>query len=377
MRRLYIDCEMGVSGGSLANALMSLGKKQEECYQRLLEAGYPSELLYVKHNEDCFGYQADELMFMDSSDSDDPTSFAKGMSFISNLTFPKAVGASMQKFFDLAESSDIQKLWTLPRIKSFIAETACICMALAELNPGMILVSAVDAGCGVLETEQGNMPVPSAAILNLLDGMELAEAHHGEKCTLDGALILKGLEPFTERRPRMRSPQLGVGDDCNRGLFTMVYLYEAEDQSSIAELACNLDDMTAEEVAFAKEIFCKAGALDVYTTRIGMKKDREGIMLTVMCRMAQRMEMIELIFKHTTTLGIREYESTRYRLSTSKREVNLPEGIVHLKYAAGYGVHRSKAEFEDLKEIALKKNCSIREVRDMAHKLGKGEKDHD
>lgn len=93
----------------------------------------------------------------------------------------------------------------------------------------------------------------------------------------------------------------------------------ADEGDRIIELACNLDDMTPEELAFAMEELFSLGALDVYFTNIGMKKSRPGVKLTCMCREKQRERMLECIFKHTTTLGVREYACKRYELGRSEK----------------------------------------------------------
>ena len=82
----------------------------------------------------------------------------------------------------------------------------------------------------------------------------------------------------------------------------------------IYELSCNLDDMTGEELRFAMEVLLSAGALDVYTLPIGMKKNRPGVMLNVLCRPEKREELVRLLFLHTTTIGVRETRHDRYIL---------------------------------------------------------------
>jgi uncharacterized protein (DUF111 family) len=132
----------------------------------------------------------------------------------------------------------------------------------------------------------------------------------------------------------------------------------------MAELACNLDDMTPEELAYCEQLLYDAGALDVYTTRIDMKKGRPGIMLTCMCMQAQKETMLELLFQNTTTLGVREYVSQRYRLNTTNRTIETSYGTVHVKDAEGYGTKRTKPEYEDQAAIARRTNRPISEIRD-------------
>ena len=131
----------------------------------------------------------------------------------------------------------------------------------------------------------------------------------------------------------------------------------------VVELQCNLDDMTPEDIGFAVETLLENGALDVYTTAIQMKKNRPGVLLSVLCRPEQREHMVGLLFRHTTTLGIRETEHRRYTLERSSRQAETPWGAVAVKRAQGWGVTREKPEFDRLREIAKKENLSMTEVR--------------
>ena len=132
----------------------------------------------------------------------------------------------------------------------------------------------------------------------------------------------------------------------------------------MVELACNLDDMTGEGIAFAMERLLAAGALDVYTAAIGMKKSRPGVMLCVLCREEQREDMVHLLLRHTTTLGVRETRHRRYTLSRSQDTVDSPWGPVARKTSQGWGVRRQKPEFEDLARIAREQDLTLDQVRD-------------
>ena len=140
----------------------------------------------------------------------------------------------------------------------------------------------------------------------------------------------------------------------------------------IYELSCNLDDMTGEELGFAMEVLLSAGALDVYTLPIGMKKNRPGVMLNVLCRPEKREEMVRLLFLHTTTIGVRETRHDRYILRREEQTLQTPFGPVRGKSVEGYGVRRSKPEYEDLRRIALEQGISLRQAREMI--FGKDEK---
>lgn len=133
-------------------------------------------------------------------------------------------------------------------------------------------------------------------------------------------------------------------------------------RAQITELVCSMDDMTAEAVAFAMETLLENGALDVYTTPIGMKKSRPGILLTVTCPAREKEKLLRLIFLHTSTFGVREYESRRYALTRTVTEENTPWGVVRKKTGEGYGVKKYKYEYADLTRIAKENGVSIREA---------------
>ena len=139
----------------------------------------------------------------------------------------------------------------------------------------------------------------------------------------------------------------------------------------ICEFECNIDDMTAEELAFAAERLMEEGARDVTLSPIGMKKGRPATLLTVMCadEEAEKERLIGLIFKYTTTLGIREVVSERYILDRTEKTLDTPYGSVRVKEVNGYGAKRSKIEYEDLARIAKEQGISIAEARNLISKL--------
>ena len=121
--------------------------------------------------------------------------------------------------------------------------------------------------------------------------------------------------------------------------------------------------MTGEDLSFAKDKLLKEGALDVFTTAIEMKKNRPGILLSVICRENDRKRMAECIFKYTTTIGIRQTEHDRFILERNEETISTTLGDVSVKFVSGYNTSRHKIEFSDLKKIAEKNDLSIAEVR--------------
>lgn len=133
----------------------------------------------------------------------------------------------------------------------------------------------------------------------------------------------------------------------------------------IAELVCNIDDMTAEELAYGAQVLRDAGALEVYTLGATMKKDRPGVEFTCVCRREDRQEMAALMFRHLSTLGIREHLCQRYVLERTMETRQTELGPVRMKVSRGYGVEKEKPEFEDLKKLAQESGMSLREVKEL------------
>jgi len=130
----------------------------------------------------------------------------------------------------------------------------------------------------------------------------------------------------------------------------------------ITELVCTLDDMTPEAVAFAQETLLTAGALDVFATPTVMKKGRTGIVFTCLCRINDRDTIIPLIFKHTSTLGVREYIVNRYILQRTQSTIQTKYGEVHVKSSSGFGVTRSKPEYDDIAAVAREHGVTLGDV---------------
>ena len=167
--------------------------------------------------------------------------------------------------------------------------------------------------------------------------------------------------------PEMRLEKIGIGTgtkDFETANILRAFLGEGEDLApeTVLELRCNLDDNTPEEIGFAMERLFEAGALDVFTAPIGVKKNRPGIMFTVLCKQEQRDALLSCLFRHTGTLGVRETLCPRYTLRRSLRTVETEAGPVRVKIAEGFGVRREKPEYEDLARIARERGISLRQA---------------
>ncbi len=245
-----------------------------------------------------------------------------------------------------------------------IADITAVCMLIDRLSPDEIVVSPVHAGSGQVKCAHGILPVPAPATAHILKDVPIyGGSIRGELCTPTGAALLKHFAARFDSMPVMKTQAIGYGMgkknfeevNCVRAMLGEAISTGDE----IYELSCNVDDMTGEEVGFAVERLFAAGALDVYTIPIGMKKSRPGVLIHIMCYKADRETMIRTAFKYTTTIGIRESGLSRYVLERHIETCETPYGAVRCKVSSGYGVERRKYEYDDLSRIAREKDISI------------------
>ncbi len=250
-----------------------------------------------------------------------------------------------------------------------IADVLAVCMLMEELAPERVLCSPVELGGGTVRCAHGVLPVPAPATARLLEGVPVTKgAVNTELCTPTGAALLRYFVQDFVPMPALRLERMGVGlgkKEFARPNALRAYWGEEEQQSEhLVELRCNLDDMTGEALGFAQERLLEAGALDVWTQGIGMKKNRPGVLLCVLCAEEKREALLALLFQHTTTLGVRAFPCERYGLRRSVEERKTPLGSVRVKTADGFGVHREKPEYEDLARLARENDLSLADVRE-------------
>ena len=251
-----------------------------------------------------------------------------------------------------------------------VTDVVAVCWLLHDLAPEQIVASPVHVGCGQVRCAHGILPVPAPATAYILQGVPTyGGSVQGELCTPTGAALLKHFVQRFGPSPVMRVEKTGYGmgkkdfeaANCVRAMLGQTQ----EESTTIAQLACNLDDMTPEALGFAQERLWEAGALDVTTAPIGMKKNRPGVQLTCLCRLEDREKLVSVLFAHTTTLGVRESLCARYTLARSQRTVETEHGPVRVKEARGWGVTREKPEYEDVANIAREQGLILDQVKEL------------
>ena len=383
MRTLYLDCGMGAAGDMLTAALLELLPEPESFVAELNGLGIPGMEFSAEKCQKCgvsgthmavkvYGQEEGEAHPHTHGSLHDIRTIVQALPI---STMVKLDILSVYEEIAQAESHvhgvpvnqiHFHEVGSLDAV----ADVTAVCLLLHRLNPEQILASPVHVGSGTVKCAHGILPVPAPATAYLLRGIPMYGGEiSGELCTPTGAALLKHFVTEFGKMPPMRVESIGYGmgkKDFPRANCVRALLGETQEAGDeIAELRCNLDDMTGEDIGFAMEALLAGGALDVFTTPIGMKKSRPGVLLTVLCRPAEQETMTRLLFRHTTTLGVRVGLCSRFTLRRSEEVTQTPYGPVRRKISRGYGVCREKPEYEDLAAIARAQGKSLAEVRAM------------
>ena len=254
-----------------------------------------------------------------------------------------------------------------------VADVVGVCLLMERLNASRVVCSPVHVGSGYVRCAHGVLPVPAPATALILEGVPTyGGAVRGELCTPTGAALLKHFVTEFGDRPVMTARRIGYGmgkKDFERANCVRAFLGESEGKREpIVKLECNLDDMTGEEIGYAMDRIFAAGARDVYTTPVGMKKNRPGILLSCVCGEEEADAVAEAVMKHTSTLGIRRWNGTRYVLERRIEQEDTSFGPVRVKRAEGMGTRKRKAEYDDLIRIAEERNLDLRTLRALLDK---------
>jgi len=303
------------------------------------------------------------------------TSMAEIESIINSLKIPENVKADIIEVYKLiaaAESNAHGKPVTDIHFHEVgtmdaIADITSVCLLFDKIGAQSIFSSAINVGSGQVHCAHGILPVPAPATAFILKDIPVYSNHiKGELCTPTGAALLKHFVNHFGTMPPIKMSAIGYGmgkKDFEAANCVRAILGDSDEKpETILEYTCNLDDISAERIGFAMEQLFAAGAVEAYTIPVTMKKSRPGNLLCVMCRERDKHKILQTIFKHTTTLGVRENISNRYFLERSIETVKTEFGDIRIKRAEGYGVKREKYEYEDLAAIARKTGLSIEEI---------------
>lgn len=408
MKTLYLECNMGAAGDMLMAALSELVPDPDAFVAKMNALGLPGVRVERQKSEKCGIVGTHMAVTVDGAEEHDHhdhnhhdhdhdhhdhhdhdhhdhdhhhahghhhASVSDIESIIDGLDVPAAVKADAKAVYGRiaeAESAVHGRPVALVHFHEVgaldaVADVVGACLLMREIAPEQVIVSPVHVGSGEVRCAHGVLPVPAPATARILEGAPIyGGGVRGELCTPTGAALLKHFATRFGDMPAMALEKTGYGmgaKDFERANCLRAMLGEtAEGGETACELRCNLDDMTGEEIAFAAEALRSAGALDVWTEAVGMKKGRPGVLLTCLCAPEREAEFAALMLKHTATIGVRGQTVRRYTLAREEIRLDTPRGPVRAKISRGYGVDRVKPEYDDLAEIARREDLPLRDV---------------
>ncbi len=410
MRTLYLDCGMGAAGDMLSAALLELLPEPEEFVRSLNALGIPgvafarersvkcgitgTHLRVTVHGEEeghahAHDHGHDHGNGHDHGHHGHPHEHPHGHEGHHHHSGMEEIGHIVRDHLDLSERvrEDVLAVYRLIAqaesrahgvpveeihfhevgTMDAVADITAFCLLMDRLAPDAVVASPVCTGFGQVRCAHGILPVPAPATAFLLEGIPSYGGHiRGELCTPTGAALLRHFADRFDQMPVMRVERTGYGmgqKDFEAANCVRAMLGETETPSDeVCKLECNVDDMTGEAVAFAMERIFAAGAVEVFTLPAGMKKGRPGILLQALCHEGERQAVLAAIFRHTSTIGVRESRMRRHVLARRVETVETPDGPVRCKISRGCGVERRKLEHEDLAGIARSEGISLAEA---------------
>jgi uncharacterized protein (TIGR00299 family) protein len=241
--------------------------------------------------------------------------------------------------------------------------------ALRRLGVDRFAASPVNVGGGTVKISHGTYPVPPPATARLLEGVPVFGEGTTERCTPTGALLLSGHVSQYGPLPPMRLANIGYGagtrDTADRPNVLRVLLGETEGGTGdrVLVLEAEIDDASPQILGGLLELLLALGVKDAYLTPVQMKKSRPGVLVTVLTAPSQREAVEELLFRETTTLGIRRQEWDRTTLERETVSVTTAYGSIGVKVGRRAGrVYNAQPEFEDCRRAAQAAGVPIKEV---------------
>lgn len=400
MNTLYLQCNMGAAGDMLTAALYELLPNREEFLHTLNHMGLPGVEFHAVPAQSCglSGTHMDVVVHGEREESLDHhhghhhhehehehghehhhhhhhTTLHDVEHLIGHLNLPAPVLEQARAVYHRLAQAESKAHGVEVDLVHFhevgaldaVADVAAACYALYLLHPDEVVVSPVHVGSGMVHCAHGIVPVPAPATAHLLEGVPCYGGDiQGELCTPTGAALLTTFATRFGPMPPMVLEHTGYGmgkkefpaANCVRAMLG----HTQDTENVILELVCNLDDMTPEALSFACQRLLEEGALDVYTLPGCMKKGRPGWQLVALCDPAHKDPLIHQVFALTSTTGLRVRTCEKHVLDYTITTRETPYGPVRVKKAQGYGVRRSKPEYEDMARIAREHKITLKQI---------------
>lgn len=383
MKTLYFDCFAGASGDMILGALVSAGVRPEALIAQL-------ELLGVSgwhidfEQVDRSGISATYAR-VQTAHEHAHRHLSDILKIIHDSRLTAGVKDRAARIFSLLAEAESQ-VHNQPIEKIHFHEVGALdaiidvcgaAIGFELLGIERFISSPLRVGAGMTEMAHGRFPIPPPAVAELLKGKPIyAGEIEGEFVTPTGAAIITAVCQDFASFPLMKVEASGYGAGSrNHNKFPnalRLLVGETEDSTAAADetllmIETNIDDLSPQVVGYVMDRAFELGALDCYLTHTQMKKNRPGLLVSVLCRPEEREKFLQMLFAETTTIGARSYEVMRRALARETVRVETQFGPIDVKVAhSNNGAVNAMPEFEQCRAAAQKAGVPLREVQDAA-----------
>ena len=379
MKVLYFDCFSGISGDMIVGSLLDLGLPFEVLDSELKKLSVKNfSIRAVKVVKS--GVAATKFDVQVGHEHAH-RNFAVIEKIINESDLDECVKAAAIKVFRrLGEAEATVHGTTLDQIHfhevgavDAIVDIVGACIGFHQLRVDQVRVSSLNVGSGVVQCAHGTLPVPAPATAELLKGVPIySNQAVGELVTPTGAAIISSVASEFGGLPafKIRTVGYGAGTKDIPGMPNVLRVMEGESQDArdeavpetlVGVIEANIDDMNPQCYGHLQERLLTLGALDVFATSVQMKKNRPGILLTVICPIPLEEVVIETIFRETTTIGIRQHASYRHVLARQTETVPTDFGDIRVKVSRLKGkIVNFAPEYEDCRAAAIRHNVPLK-----------------
>ena len=400
MRTLYFDCFAGISGDMTLGALVGAGADTRALTEQLASldvAGYEIGFEQVERS----GIAATRAVVRMNEQEHQHRQLKDILEIIRRSRLNDSVKERASKIFTrLGEAEARVHNVAVEQIRfheagavDAIVDVVGACIGFELLGVERFVASALHVGSGTVEMAHGRFPVPPPAVAELLRGAPVYSTDiTGELVTPTGAAFVSALCESFGAMPRMRLVATGYGAGTreykNFPNVLRVLVGESEEETTGESVAVvdsvvdesvgvgdeeltlietNVDDVSPQVLGHLMELAFARGALDCYFTHVQMKKNRPGVLVSVLCRQTEEEVLTELLFTETPTLGVRSYKVRRRALERESVTVETEFGRIAVKVGRLRGrVLSATPEFEDCREAARRAGVALRDVQESA-----------
>ena len=387
MKLAYFDCFSGISGDMVLGALVDAGldlRQLEAELRKLPLAGWSISAERVKRKA-----IAATKVHVEAGHSHHHRHLSDILKMIGAASLSPRAAENARKIFQRLGEAEA-KVHNIPIEKVHFHEVGAVDSIIDIVGSAIgfdllgiteFSCSSLDVGSGRVQTEHGVLPVPAPATAELLHGAPtFSSGIEKELVTPTGAAIATTLSSSYGKIPPMHLSAVGYGagsaDLAAQANVLRILIGESITQEAavgspdalVSVIETNLDDMSPQIYGYFVERALAAGALDVFSTPVQMKKNRPGQLVTILCEVSTRSRLIDLIFHETTTIGVRTYEVRRQTLNRETVPVETPLGSIRMKISRLNGsILNAAPEYEDCQRIAVQKNVPLKQVLSTAN----------